>query len=1131
MDPQRQHTPVRRQPDPSAPPSSNGCYYDEPDNGGNGHAAMGQPLLAGRRSTDDDPDMCQFGGPCCNEDPDDPDSVRLREGHSTFRTGAGQRLHRMSSQRGPRRPRRKWETAGAGGGGSGAGGGEDAEQEMLQHQYNQQQPLQAMTDVTGAARGPAPADARVVRMKRSEAWGKFLAYEGCCQVCMHNFAASAEARYFLESGCTLLRSGLGLDSLLLQPLTGMQINSAISSGEALEVGTEIIWDDVDNGDRRLGAAAFMNAMSVLRVRVVRVSLSGKSSVWSKLTCKKNGYETIAVRLKLRGEQQELRFAVGTNGQVLPGGPSLELQAEQLQQELQVEVTDNQGSVARGSVNAKRVWHMGADNAPWTDGSDSDGSAGSPHAGCSWFNADDPTAVAVARGNNSGMWVNVFNEDQNRSGQVLLSLQRVQRELLPQEGPGARPEDLAADSRGQLRVNSCQAYDFLLDAALRAQCCGEMKLEVTGEWTWLLNQFAGQYAVRTNYALMSHLRWVLRPGVASVRKHCFDLIGAKMRALLQAESMGGLTPHEATMLSRIKQDVEELLKLAFENYYCLNRDAPKGIMDGVGMVDEFPPEALYAAFDLFRGMRDVFSPNDQEWLNDRFRLAAKKRWHRLAVMCDDLHTLQGAADAHATPTTPLNAPLNHARRAMAGKPAATAAAAGKVNQIYKRMDAVCNAVRNELEYDMRLQSCANLLPSTVNLPQITATEYCVNFVAKLRAVLHQHPPNTPTEPTIDLLVAVARLQRYLEQRCLALPKGHPGCIDAMDLFGHYVRSWITNSQEMLCSTCRQLEATTELGAASNSVCPPGSSGRGSAEEGGVAPIVQEMLRHVVNEMHRYEKVIQHWPVFGPYLEAALCVVLRAIIGAVSRQCGMTRVLLMVREAVLLNSMKRLMVAVPNYEGQIRSWSGGAAMPPPGPPHPQAPTQPGYEDVAPNVGAQFAMVVKELRTEYAAAVASTAERMSNTLCSHPSSSLKVLLSQPKLSAAGPTNPSPMQQNAAMEAALRPLMGVLQDALGALKGALDSRVFVAMGRGLWDFVGRELYEFVECLQEGQESKGAWRARQNASIVLALLNQFFKGALLSHMEHGLQDRDLSVPMHVDKALKLLDHSTTTLNMSFTPF
>jgi hypothetical protein len=34
----------------------------------------------------------------------------------------------------------------------------------------------------------------------------------------------------------------------------------------------------------------------------------------------------------------------------------------------------------------------------------------------------------------------------------------------------------------------------------------------------------------------------------------------------------------------------------------------------------------------------------------------------------------------------------------------------------------------------------------------------------------------------------------------MPRGHPGCIDALELFGPYVRSWITNSKEMLCAAC-------------------------------------------------------------------------------------------------------------------------------------------------------------------------------------------------------------------------------------------------------------------------------------------------------------------------------------------
>lgn len=70
-------------------------------------------------------------------------------------------------------------------------------------------------------------------------------------------------------------------------------------------------------------------------------------------------------------------------------------------------------------------------------------------------------------------------------------------------------------------------------------------------------------------------------------------------------------------------------------------------------------------------------------------------------------------------------------------------------------------------------------------------------------------------------------------------------------------------------------------------------------------------------------------------------------------GGPRVLLMVREAVLLNSFKRLMVAVPIYESSINRWSGGHAMPP-GSAAEMAPEYSGYQDIAPIVGAQFAQV---------------------------------------------------------------------------------------------------------------------------------------------------------------------------------
>lgn len=96
--------------------------------------------------------------------------------------------------------------------------------------------------------------------------------------------------------------------------------------------------------------------------------------------------------------------------------------------------------------------------------------------------------------------------------------------------------------------------------------------------------------------------------------------------------------QATMLDQIKGDTEELLKLAFENYYLLSSAARKGILDGscspTPGPNEFPPTALVAGVHLFEAMRDVFHPRDVEWLTDRFRLAAKGRWQRLFMLCEE-----------------------------------------------------------------------------------------------------------------------------------------------------------------------------------------------------------------------------------------------------------------------------------------------------------------------------------------------------------------------------------------------------------------------------------------------------------------------------------------------------------------
>ena len=42
-----------------------------------------------------------------------------------------------------------------------------------------------------------------------------------------------------------------------------------------------------------------------------------------------------------------------------------------------------------------------------------------------------------------------------------------------------------------------------------------------------------------------------------------------------------------------------------------------------------------------------------------------------------------------------------------------------------------------------------------------------------------------------------------------------------------------------------------------------------------------------------------------------------------------------------------------------------------------------------------------------------------------------------------------------------------MGRLARALEGRVYVAVCRGLWDYTAKEVFDYVEGLQEGKENK----------------------------------------------------------------
>ncbi len=91
--------------------------------------------------------------------------------------------------------------------------------------------------------------------------------------------------------------------------------------------------------------------------------------------------------------------------------------------------------------------------------------------------------------------------------------------------------------------------------------------------------------------------------------------------------------EVAILSRVENATEALLARCFENYYSLQETAPTGLLDGGVAAAEQPAPALLPAVELCNILRDVLKPGDQQWLTDRFRVAACRRYQRLVDGAD------------------------------------------------------------------------------------------------------------------------------------------------------------------------------------------------------------------------------------------------------------------------------------------------------------------------------------------------------------------------------------------------------------------------------------------------------------------------------------------------------------------
>ncbi|KAG1660531.1 hypothetical protein FOA52_003882 [Chlamydomonas sp. UWO 241] len=790
--------------------------------------------------------------------------------------------------------------------------------------------------------------------------------------------------------------------------------------------------------------------------------------------------------------------------------------------------------------------------------------------------------------------------------------------------------------GPLHISASGVMDAVLHAALKMAGCRANRLIIEGPWAWMVDKFASYFGVSEAFVLLSHIKWILRTDVATLTPHCLDTVGAWLGPLLQqerGEASPALNPEELHLLSAVKTSCQQLLVTAFEQYIKLSDQPPgsaqspetfTGVVGAPTLPTDLDPlriRALKSAFGLLSAMAPSLEVPADAWLLARVRVAASQRWQALLAGCraesgiDINALLQGmsldeagvhhsrrtsAASVAGQPHGPATHTLPASSRGVAGGTAAgggggnggggrgggggggTGPRAGhQANYLYKGLEALSKAIIKDVTYDLQLgQELASQLQEVgggMQLAQVTTEEYVGRFVAQLQAVLSKCPPAKHSLQAVDLLVAVAGMQRFMEECGLAT-----GQLSAIGLFHPHVCKWLAVTQAKLQEDCQQLQSAPDVPLAQqltaaayhgvNLGIPPPEMFDMGAVGAQLSSLVTKMHVFAGTEMEGYAQVVKHWRQFGLDLEAALCRVMEVVLETLKRkypmpapgsgsggtggqargnhvrsasalagngantsapapeaaptrgqapgqrgsqQAPLPRMEVLYNEAVLLNSLMYLMAySVPEIERQLSGWctgdvdrSGGLGSSLSS----LYAQQQGGEVV---IGYQFDQVVQELRTEYGNAITAVAERLFRSLHDHPATHLRQALLRAMPEAGAATGPAPISE------LLRPVFGLggaMEAALSALHGCLEPRVFIAIGRTLWEYTGKDLHSFVQSLH-GLDN--AWIGRQRAEQSLSAINGFFQHHLEQAVDEEMKASVQQPPSSIAKVQKLLQPS-----------
>ncbi|KAG0617027.1 hypothetical protein M758_5G159800 [Ceratodon purpureus] len=912
------------------------------------------------------------------------------------------------------------------------------------------------------------------------AWQALVAYDACVRLCLKAWARGCmEAPEFLLDECSLLRNCFGLQQLLLQPH---------EEGARKGVSEEI-------GD----ASAPMQKRSVgkVKVQVRKLKMMSKPIPLRSSSLSAIDTNTVASDFEVRGASSHKKSAISNGWSTA---------VRQIRKSLKPAATRNSNSSQRsiayvnaGAHYVRQVSGMLKDKVNSLRHSsltevaqenfmcvlrlksslEQDVLRLQPGAGETTTllpeNAGDDLLLDVQdmKGNLQGRltlhvasisddpsdrvrWYNLYSGPEHElvgKVQLFLSYTITSGEV---------------DSAKWGPVGETRAYDIVLEVAMRVQQFQRRNLRLEGTWLWLLSEFASYYGVSVSYTKLRYLVCIME--MATPTEDCLVLIHDLLCPIIKARDENALNRQEKRILVDVQEQVEQLLAVVFENYKSLDEDAASGLADSSTPAAGTVAPALVPAVQIYTLLHDILSVESQNSLRNFFKTAAMKRWKRLVAETDEF--VSNGSEGF------LMDPLS-------------------MSSAYQKMRNLCLNVRSEVRADIEIHD-THVLPSCIDLPSIAASIYDVELAKRLRTFLVACPPSSPSPPVAELMLATADFQQDLVAWRI---RKYNGGIDAKDLFHLYIVLWIQDKRLHLLDFCKfDKERCTWV-----------------TTQHTTSPFVEEVYERIKETLNEYEVIISRWPEYTVVLESALADVERAVIGALEKQYA--EMLLPLKDVmipkkfslqymqkltrrqkltiysvptqlgVMLNSLKRLLDTLrPRMEAQMKAWvaclpedSGGAGRA--------------------VFGERLNEVTIELRAKYKNYLQSIVEKLADNARLQRTTKLKKIL-QDTREAGGESD---------IRERMQPLNTQLVDTISHLHDVFTTRVFVAVCRGLWDRMARDVLHFLE----NRKGNRSWY--KGSSFALGILDDVFATQMQRLQGRALQEKDLDPPRSVAEARSML--------------